>query len=199
PRTAAARSLRSDRKRRPRCAPRRSRAPSPSRERRRNRLLAGLERIAETLRVLPPRLGECRLAAAAAADVLAELANELRCIEAALDERLVEVDHDVGPAVVDRGHDRAVGLLLLANPVGEVSQGATLDRPRFDEQHVRLLVDDRVFGLFFPRGLFPFLAGAFELDSKVDGLACLFSQVGERLARGDGFDPPRACTDGALA
>ena len=48
------------------------------------RLLAGLERVAHAARVLAARLGERRLAAAAAADVLAELAHELRRVEAAL-------------------------------------------------------------------------------------------------------------------
>ena len=75
---------RSGRRRRRRCAPSRSRAPSPSCERLGDRLLAGLERVAHAVGVLAARLGERRLAAAAAADVLAELAHELRRVEAAL-------------------------------------------------------------------------------------------------------------------
>src|SRR5437868_14460949 len=85
-------------------------------------LLRRGERAGYAVRVLAAGLGERRLAAASAADVLAELAHDPHRVEPARDERLVEVDDEKRTPVVARRDDRALRLLLLADPVGEVAQ-----------------------------------------------------------------------------
>ena len=68
---------------------------------------------------------------------LPQLAHDLHGVEPARDERLVEVDDEEDAPVVARGDDRAVGLLLLADPVGEVAQRPALEALDLDEQRRR--------------------------------------------------------------
>src|SRR4029079_11438350 len=137
-------------------------------------------------------------ASPAAADVLAELAHDLHGVEPAGNERLVEVDDEEHTPVVARGHDRAVRLLLLADPVGKVPQRATFEASHLDEDDTTLgvLGDDLgLLGLSWP---LRFLARALQLAAQRIGPAGPLVQQRERLARGDGLDAPGASADRAL-
>src|SRR4029077_8089454 len=125
-----------------RCAPGRSRVRGPSLQRCCDRLLPGLERAAESVRILAARLAERGPSAAPAFDVLAELAHELRCVEAAADQGLVEVDDQIDAPVVDGTDDDPGGPLLLTQAIGQVSERATLERLRLRENDAAVVLHD---------------------------------------------------------
>src|SRR5579875_1275100 len=164
--------------------PGRRRAPRSSRDEPPRRC----ERLGDAVRVAASGFGERWLAAASAADVLAELAGDLHGVEAPGDERLAEVDHQEDASVVPGGDDRAFGLLLLADAVGEVPQRPAPQAPDLDEDDIPLpLLEEhlRLLGLARPAG-----AGArpSELGPQPVGFAGPLVQEREGLARGDGLD-----------
>ena len=130
--------------------------------------------------------------------MLAELAHDLHGVEPARDERLVEVDDQEHTPVVARRDDRAVGLLLLADPVGEVPQRAALEALHLDEDDAALLVLGHDLGLLGRSRPLRFLARPFELAAQCLGLSGPLVQQRERVARGDRLDPARAGADRAL-
>src|SRR5207247_2919243 len=132
-------------------------------QRRGDGLLARLERVADAVGVLAAGFRQRGPPAAAAADVAAELADELHRVEPLADERVVEVDDEVGAAVVDGADDHAGRPLLLPNTVGQVAQLPALRPLRLDEDDVALALDDRVVRGRFRLRLAGLLAHRLEL------------------------------------
>src|SRR6266511_2743385 len=176
----------------------RERAPSRLRESGGDRFLSARKRVADSIGVLPPRFGERRATPAAAADVLAELANELRRIAATADARLVEIDDEIRTSVVDRCHDHAVRLFLLAHAVGEISKRSALERFRLHEEHVAFLVHDGEIDARVLSGTFGLFARTLELRAQLVRLAGAFVEPGECLAARQRLDPPGSRADGSL-
>src|SRR2546423_1397714 len=118
------------------------RAPPPPRRRRGVRFFPRLERVAQSCGILPSGLCKGRPSAAAAADVAAELAHELHRVEPLADERVVEVDDEIGAPVVDGADDHPRRLLLLPHAVGQVAELPTLRTLGLDEDDVALPLDN---------------------------------------------------------
>ena len=88
------------------CAPSHSRARVPSLQRSGDGRLPPRSASPKTFRVAAARFGERGLSSPTPADVAAEVTDELRRVEPAPDQRLVEVHDEVCAAVVDRADDQ---------------------------------------------------------------------------------------------
>ena len=127
-----------------------------------------------------------------------DLAHELRRVEALADERLVEVDDEVGASVVDRADDHTGRLLLPAQSIREITQLAPLHRPRLDEDDVALTLDDREVRGSGGLRLAQLLAQRLELAAKFVRLEPRTVEVRVRLAGRNSLDPARARADRAF-
>src|SRR5207247_10281123 len=132
-------------------------------------------------------------------DVLAEVAYELGRVEAATDERLVEVDDQIDAPIVHGTDDHAGRLLLLPEAIRQLAQCAPLERLRLSENDATLVLHDLELcgGGLRPRllRLFP---DALELRTQLVRLANRRVEIRMCLARRDCLDPPRASADRAF-
>ena len=99
------------------------------------------------------------------------LAHELRRVEAAGDERFVQIHDEIGAPVVHGPDDDTGSLLLPAHPIREVTQLSAFHRLRLGEDDVAVLLDDLEVGRGLSLRFLRLLAGLFELRAQLVGLA----------------------------
>src|SRR5918994_147243 len=200
-RRAAVPAFRSRRRRRRQSGPSRSRGRAPSGERLENRLLGERDRILEPGGVLAAGARHRGPAAALAADQRGCFTNDAGGVDTAALERLVEVDQELGGAVVPQPDDHGRRRVLLLQLVRDVERIAALHVDH-EHRHVagRGLARDGEVGAaaVAADGPLRLLAQLRKLCPQLLTLPGALVQEREGLARGDRLDPARTRAHGAL-
>src|SRR5918993_291494 len=200
-RRAAVPAFQSRRRRRRQSGPSRSRGRAPSGERLENRLLCERDRILEPGGVLAAGARHRGPAAALAADQRGCFTNDAGGVDTAALERLVEVDQELGGAVVPQPDDHGRRRVLLLQLVRDVERIAAL---HVDDEHRHVagrgLARDGEVGAaaVAADGPLRLLAQLRKLCPQLLTLPGALVQEREGLARGDRLDPARTRAHGAL-